>query len=134
LARERGQRAGIPIMVDADPEIMELDVAVAAELVLYRAAQEALNNCLRHARPHTVRITLRRQGDGARLEVADDGVGFAVPAHFEDLAGSGHLGLAGLRVRVHHAGGSLHVTSAPGAGTAVRVDLPLVETLEEVSA
>ena len=134
LAREQGARAGIPITVDTDPEIMELDVPAMAELALYRAAQEALNNCLRHARPRTVRITLRRQGDGAQLVVADDGVGFAVPAHFEDLALSGHLGLAGLRVRVHHAGGSLHVTSAPGAGTAVRVDLPLVETLEEVSA
>jgi signal transduction histidine kinase len=62
LARERGQRAGIPIMVDADPEIMELDVPAAAELVLYRAAQEALNNCLRHARPHTVRITYAARG------------------------------------------------------------------------
>ncbi len=134
LARDRGVRTGIPITVDADPEIMELDVPAAAELVLYRAAQEALNNCLRHARPRAVRITLCRQGDGVQLDVADDGVGFAVPAHFEDLALSGHLGLAGLRVRVQHAGGSLHVTSAPGAGTAVRVDLPLAETPEEVSA
>jgi len=134
LARERGARAGVPIMVDADPEIMELDVPAAAELVLYRAAQEALNNCLRHARPRAVRITLCRQGDGAQLDVADDGVGFAVPAHFEELALSGHLGLAGLCVRVRHAGGSLHVTSSPGAGTTVRVDLPLAETPEEVVA
>jgi len=134
LARERGARAGVPIMVNADPEIMELDVPAAAELVLYRAAQEALNNCLRHARPRAVRITLCRQGDGAQLDVADDGVGFAVPAHFEELALSGHLGLAGLCVRVRHAGGSLHVTSSPGAGTTVRVDLPLAETPEEVVA
>ncbi len=111
---------------------MELDVPLAAELVLYRAAQEALTNCLRHARPRTVRIALCRQGDGLRLDVADDGVGFAVPAHFEDLVLSGHLGLAGLCVRVQHAGGRLHVTSVPGAGTAVRVDLPLAETAKEV--
>jgi len=132
LARARGALAGVPITVEADPETMELDVPAEAQLVLYRAAQEALTNCLRHARPRAVRITLRRQGDGLRLDVADDGVGFAVPAHFEDLARAGHLGLAGLRVRVRHAGGSLHVTSAPGAGTTVRVDLPLVKTPEEV--
>jgi len=125
LARDRGAHAGFPILVDADPEIMEVALPAAAETALYRATQEALNNCLRHARPHTARITLRRHGDGVRLVVADDGVGFVVPDQFDDLAGAGHVGLAGLRVRVQHVGGQLCVTSTPGAGTVVQVDLPL---------
>jgi len=125
LARERGAHAGFPIMVDADPEIMELDVPAAAEIVLYRATQEALTNCVRHARPRAVRIALCRQGDGVRLVVADDGAGFVVPDRLDDLVEAGHLGLAGLRARVQHAGGHCRVTSAPGEGTVVQVDLPL---------
>jgi len=125
LARERGARAGFPIVVDADPETMELDVPASAELVLYRATQEALTNCLRHARPRAVRIALHRQEGGVRLVVADDGVGFAVPDRLDDLVGAGHLGLAGLRARVQHAGGRCRVTSMPGEGTIVEVDLPL---------
>ncbi len=93
--------------------------------MLYRAAQEALTNSLRHGRAREVMITLQRHGDTVRLCVADDGVGFAVPARLDELAQRGHLGLAGLRQRVRYSGGRLAVSSTPGRGTTVRVDLPL---------
>lgn len=63
-----------------------------------------------------------------RLLVADDGVGFAVPARLESLTLNEHHGLAGLSGRVRRIGGRLCVTSAPGAGTTVRVDLLLSTT------
>ncbi len=81
-----------------------------------------------HDEPLQTALTLQRQIAIDGRNRATTARHIAVPAHFEDLAGSGHLGLAGLRVRVQHAGGQLRVTSAPGAGTAVRIDFPLVET------
>lgn len=85
----------------------------ADELVLLRAAQEALTNARRHASPSRVSLTLQvtRPGE-ATVRIIDDGIGFA--------AGTGPgSGLTGLRRRVEEAGGELRVISAPGAGTQV---------------
>ncbi len=89
------------------------------EQELYRLAQEALNNVLRHAHANRVTVRLDTCGGRAFLEVADDGVGFE-PA----LSGGAGLGLRGMRERAERLGGRLHVESAPGAGTRVRVELP----------
>lgn len=124
LARDLGTRTGIPIVLDADPEIRDLELAPQAEVVLYRAAQEALANVRRHARARAVRITAYPHGNGVRLCVSDDGVGFTAPARLDRLVLEGHLGLAGLAERVRHAGGRLSVISAPREGTTVQIDLP----------
>jgi signal transduction histidine kinase len=89
------------------------------EQELYRLAQEALNNVLKHA--HATRVTVRMTIEDlrARLEVADDGIGFE-----PSLQGAGGLGLGGMRERVQRLGGTLHIESSPGAGTAVRVEVP----------
>jgi signal transduction histidine kinase len=89
------------------------------EQELYRVAQEALNNVLKHA--HASRATVRFDvGAGmASLEVVDDGVGFE-PA----LRGGDGYGLPGMRERAERLGGTLRVESAPGAGTRVRVEVP----------
>jgi signal transduction histidine kinase len=85
----------------------------AEELVLLRAAQEALTNARRHASPSRVSLTLHVARPGAAtVRVVDDGVGFAAGAE----PGSG---LTGLRGRVEEAGGELSVISAPGAGTSL---------------
>jgi len=125
LALDLGAGLTVPILLDADPEVTELALSPAVELVLYRAAQEALNNALRHARPATIRITLRREDGAVQLSVCDDGDGFAVPERLDTLAAAGHLGLAGLQRRVGHAGGRLSVTAAPGRGTVVRIAIPV---------
>ncbi|MBL7492764.1 sensor histidine kinase [Frankia sp. AgB1.9] len=85
----------------------------AQELVLLRAAQEALTNARRHASPSRVSLVLAAGGPGeAILRVVDDGVGFAAGTE-------PGTGLTGLRRRVEAAGGELRVTSAPGTGTEV---------------
>lgn len=126
LARELATRSGVPIVLDADPEIAESGLSAAAELVLYRATQEAVNNALRHAHARTIQVTLRREAGGVQLLVGDDGRGFAVPDRLDRLVVDGHLGLAGLHERVQHAGGCVRVVSALHEGTVVQVDLPLV--------
>lgn len=121
LALDLGTDLTVPILFDADPALADLALAPAVELVLYRAAQEALNNALRHARPSMIRMSLRCEDGAIQLFVCDDGDGFVASERLDKLAAKGHLGLFGLQRRVGHAGGRLSVTSEPGQGTVVRV-------------
>jgi signal transduction histidine kinase len=88
------------------------------EQELYRLAQEALNNVLKHAHASRVAVRLDVSTDRAVLEVADDGVGFE-----PYLRGGDGFGLPGMRERVERLGGTLQVESEPGAGTRVRVEV-----------
>ncbi|WP_369069298.1 sensor histidine kinase [Kineococcus terrestris] len=90
------------------------------EVVLLRAAQEALGNVRRHARATRARVRLCAGADGVVLEVVDDGVG--LPPGAEE-GGRGY-GLAGTRRRVEEAGGRFDVGGAPGGGTVLRVRVP----------
>jgi signal transduction histidine kinase len=89
--------------------------------VVLRVAEEALHNALRHASATVVRVTLTDGGRGAVCTVADDGTGFdtTVPA-----AASARLGLASMRERARRVGGTLTVTSRPGGGTIVTLEVP----------
>jgi signal transduction histidine kinase len=89
------------------------------EQALYRIAQEALNNALKHARAHHVTVFLWQEQSRVLLEVADDGVGFD-PAIAREQGG---LGLRGIEERVAQLGGQLALQSAPGGGTRVRVEI-----------
>lgn len=126
LALDLGEQTDVPILLDVDPEVGELALHPETELVLYRAAQEALNNGLRHAQPQGIQIVLRRERDTVLLRVADDGPGFIMPARVDGLAAAGHLGLAGLYHRVRRAGGQFSVISHPGRGTIVQVEFMAV--------
>ena len=90
------------------------------EEALYRVAQEALNNTLRHARAKRVVISVTREDSTTRLEVRDDGIGFDPLA-----AGRGGLGLRSIRERVDRIDGSLDVDSRPGGGTRIVVHVPV---------
>lgn len=125
LTRDLGGRAGVPIVLEVEPELDEVALPHALDLMLYRATQEALNNCLRHAQPTLIRVELRRNGGRLRLLIADDGVGFVAPGSADGPNTTGHLGLIGLRTRVQRVGGHLSIDSAPGAGTRLWVDVPL---------
>ena len=97
----------------------EPDVQLSLKEALYRVAQEALHNTVKHARAAQVTLRLAARDGGVSLEVADDGAGFDPRGDFP-----GHLGLQSMRERVERAGGSLHLESAPGRGTRVRATLP----------
>jgi signal transduction histidine kinase len=86
---------------------------------LYRVALEALNNVLKHAHAASVRVRLSRDRSVVQLEIIDDGIGFD-PA----LArGCGGFGLRGMEERVAHLGGTLTVSSQPGEGTRIKVEV-----------
>ena len=103
--------AGRAHNVDVTVTASETTFGPLVDAAVYRVAQEALHNALRHSGAAQVRMVLTAK----RLTVTDDGHGFAVSA---TTPGTG-LGLASMRERAAAAGGTLRVTSAPGAGTRV---------------
>jgi len=89
------------------------------EQELYRIAQEALNNTLKHAKASRVSVRLGIATDLVTLEIADDGLGFEPSGQITD-----GFGLRGMRERVERLAGTLRVESSPGAGTRVHVEVP----------
>jgi signal transduction histidine kinase len=87
---------------------------------LYRIAQEATHNIIKHAHASFVMLRLARQANEILLEVADNGRGFDPTGTFP-----GHLGLRSIRERVARNGGTLTLESASGQGTYLRVQVPL---------
>lgn len=86
--------------------------------LVWRVAQEAVRNTLRHARAAALSVVVREKGGNVVLEVTDDGVGFDPGAVRADV----HYGLRGLDSLVRDSGGTLVVRSAPGAGTTIRLE------------
>jgi two-component system sensor histidine kinase UhpB len=97
-------------------------VPAEVETALFRIAQEALTNAIRHARASSVELRLRRTADLVTLEVRDDGIGLiAVPS---PEAGE-HLGMFGMRERARLLGGEFHAMPVSPRGTLVKVSIPL---------
>jgi signal transduction histidine kinase len=86
---------------------------------LHRIVQEALANAIRHGRPSRVEVILEAETDRLRLVVADDGAGFR-PDGIEP-----GLGLWSIRSRAETLGGTLEISSAPGKGTRIEIEVPL---------
>ncbi|GAA2632879.1 sensor histidine kinase [Dactylosporangium fulvum] len=118
-------RAGPAVTFETTGTAMPLPTA--DEVVLLRAAQEALGNAIRHAGAVSIGVTLAYRADTAVLEVRDDGAGFVPDAP------TGGYGLSSMRARVAQAGGALTVESAPGGGTTIRVALPVRSRDEEAA-
>jgi signal transduction histidine kinase len=87
------------------------------EVAAYYVVSEALTNTTKHARASHAHVAVEQRDALLHLSIRDDGVGGADPA-----AGSG---LIGLRDRVQALGGTIEVSSRPGDGTAILVELPL---------
>jgi signal transduction histidine kinase len=95
------------------------DRTVEREVLL--VASEALANALQHAGATAIDVTVDTGGDAVRLDVVDDGAGFDLAA---TSRASRRLGLTSMRERAEALGGTLHVDTAPGAGTTVRLEVP----------
>jgi signal transduction histidine kinase len=100
--------------------------AVPAEVAIciYRVVQESLSNISRHARASHVEVEVICENEEVDLSIYDDGVGFDVE---ESSTPCAHLGLISMKERARLAKGTLQVTSTPGHGTQIRVDIPLTQ-------
>jgi PAS domain S-box-containing protein len=110
-------RTGLPVVLDARaPERLPL----VLEDALFRIAQEALHNVVKHASASSARIELTANPHSVQLVIEDDGQGFD-----ENVVGGGRLGLAGMRTRTERIGGAFNVSSRPGNGTRVEIVAPV---------
>jgi len=120
LAAEFTTRTGVRVTVTTEGDQRRLDAK--AELVFYRIAQEALRNVEKHSGAGHVSVKLRLAGDGAMLQVADDGCGFEPNDVLGDRDDGHGLGLRGMQERTKLIGGALRVTSHPGRGVLIEVE------------
>jgi signal transduction histidine kinase len=118
LVDEYRRGSDVAIRTEVDPEAASLLASKSAHVV--QAAREAISNAIRHAKAETVSVVLGREDGEVLLEVEDDGRGFEP----QTAMGSGR-GLGNLRARADALGGTLEVRSEPGAGTSVRIRIPL---------
>jgi two-component system NarL family sensor kinase len=112
---------GVVVTLEIAPEI---GLDAAGERLVFRVAQECLNNIARHAAATNVQVNLHREETCAVMEINDNGVGFDAP----DLLANpieGHFGLRVLGDVVADAGGELLLSAAPGAGTRWQLRIPL---------
>jgi PAS domain S-box-containing protein len=109
------RRAGVLATLEADPT---LQLPPGSLEDLYWVTCEALNNALKHSRATAVRVRLQSGAAGFRLEIADNGGGFHLTQ-----AHPGGIGLSTMQERVEQLGGVLDISSQPGEGTRVAVQL-----------
>jgi signal transduction histidine kinase len=104
----------------------EYRLSSEVELVLYRIAQEALNNVVRHAKASNAMLHIMYSNREVQLEVSDNGLGFQIPNTPTDFAPSGHFGLLGIHERAELIGARLEIESTLREGTRLKVVLSRV--------
>lgn len=126
----RTEHPEIKIRLNLEPDGQRLPERV--RLALFRIYQQAIANIIRHAQASKVQIRFNLDEHSARLEIEDNGRGFDVPERLVGLVRKGHLGLVGAAERAEAIGGKLTISSQPGKGTTIQVEVNLAKiTLPE---
>jgi len=121
LAREMSQNNHL--MVDFQKTGQERRLSHDEELSLYRIAQEALNNVVKHSKATHASLKITFEDSEIQMEVSDNGNGFSVPNSPTEFAPNGHFGLLGVHERADLIGARLEIESALGMGTRLKVKL-----------
>ena len=123
IQHEEWTNNSVELLVETLPE----EVPLAVKIALYRIVQEALANSYRHAGVEKQSVRLWSENDKICLEVQDEGSGFVPPDLTQPLPTEReeHIGLRGMRDRVALLGGLFQLTSQPGVGTCVHVEVPI---------
>jgi signal transduction histidine kinase len=122
----RGLARDLPPGIHSDVEVDDCDLDAHVETAIYRMAQEALQNVVKHAQASNVRIELRVLPHVVQVLVVDDGVGF-VPEALVTQPGGTRYGVTGMRARADLVGAELRIDSRPRKGTRVSITVPLAE-------
>ena len=124
LARRAGRQTGITVtLLDMPQHAQRFPDCI--ETALFRIAQAAVTNTVRHAGASTLWISFRVHEGEATVKVRDDGSGFDVQRARARIAAATGMGLLVMQERVKTLGGSMEIDSAPGRGTSVSASLPL---------
>jgi PAS domain S-box-containing protein len=126
LVEHQAGRSGIA--TEFIPEPRDMRFSSNLETTVFRVAQIALTNIVRHARAQQVHVKLSQDGAELELVIRDDGTGFDVHRALEDASRGATLGLASMQERVRLAGGQVEIKAASGQGTEIRARFPINES------
>ena len=110
--------------IDLKTKGIEERLSDAVELGVFRIIQEAINNSLRHSRARKIDVQLEFSDSCVKVQVVDDGIGFAIEK--VDSLGNVHMGLMGIYERASLLGGMVEIISSPDDGTRVTASIPIV--------
>jgi signal transduction histidine kinase len=110
--------------VEVDPDGYDGQLSKQAESVVFAVVEEAVGNAKKHAKADHVLVRLRIESHLFTAEIQDDGIGFDVETA-QRRREAGHMGLLNMEERAELVGGRCSIQSQPGAGTSVRLDIPL---------
>jgi len=127
-ARTNLEEVGIMVELHTNGEVEPLSPQLKS--TLFRIAQEAINNIVKHSKAKQVEIKLSQCEKNIQLEVQDDGEGFDLTIVRQEALRLQHLGLLGIQERAELAGGEVQLRSVPGSGTRILVKVPFSGTGE----
>lgn len=123
LCEENARVSGLPISFEKTGQ--QHRQSPDAELAIYRIAQEALSNAVRHSGASQIKLTIMYAQEMLVLQVGDNGQGFSVPRSPAEFAPLGHFGLLGMHERAELIGARLEIASSPTNGTYLQLILPV---------
>ena len=124
------KRSGVPVDFHSTG-LADRRLPPQMETAIYRLAQEALTNIIKHAQATHVGFILERRDNQVSVIIEDDGCGFDVEALLATPAGERRMGVLGMQERTTLVGGRLNIESTPGAGTTIFVRIPLTRAPNE---
>jgi signal transduction histidine kinase len=122
LTQSASSAFGVPCRLECSGPVLLDDHTSASQL--YRIAQEAVTNAMKHAHPRSIVVYLTRNGEGITLQVVDDGIG--IPEGSADPSRGSGLNI--MKYRAAALGATLRVERNPPAGTSVKCFLPVRST------
>lgn len=122
-AQNRLDQVGIKARIEVSGEEKELPPQI--EIAVFRVAQEAITNIVKHSQAHNVLINVEYQEKSIVIEIEDDGRGFELEKMTSPTPEGQGMGLMGMRERVELLGGSFEIESYPDQGTQIAVKIPL---------
>jgi PAS domain S-box-containing protein len=128
FAKLFSKRTRIHVALKIFGGVEQLDIA--KRTILFRVAQEALNNVARHAKASSVELSIQKLADGVAMHIKDNGKSFQMERVL-NAKGRIRLGLLGMRERVEMVGGTFCVESAPGKGTTIEVTIPFAHVRKD---
>ncbi|MPZ20353.1 MAG: sensor histidine kinase [Luteitalea sp.] len=129
LTRTFEGRTAVPVMFEHEGLGERLDPDV--EIIVFRVTQEALTNVAKHAEASRVHVGLACDGERLALSIQDDGKGFDAAAALRATGEDQGCGVRGMRDRVQLFGGTFTLSSTPGQGTRIEIELRLVQGEQE---
>lgn len=124
LLKNNLETAGISIYVKTSGRTVKLPNEL--EVTLFRIAQEAVSNILRHSGAKNAGIYIRYKKDSVRMHIADDGMGFDIEEAIRPQQGTSGIGLIGIKERVEILKGVVEIRSSPNSeGTEIDVEIPI---------